>query len=286
MTSWRDVLPIHAACDLFPMMSPEELRALGEDIKKNGLKNPVVQLDASDEYPYYRLLDGRNRLDAMEAVGMKIVDDDGEFIDRYRVVRTVSKITDPFAYVLSLNIHRRHLTTEQRRDLIAKVLKAKPETSNRQIAKQVKADDKTVGKVRRELEATAEVPQLGKTVGADGKARSTKPKTSKPVVVEKPKPNDPVAERANSDKPAPVAVAASPTLFEPDIESARSDEGLNASQLKSQNKRLRAKLKSLRNHMTKLEEDLKQEKERHEDTWCKLRLAQGVKLKGSNRTHR
>jgi hypothetical protein len=60
--------------------------------------------------------------------------------------------------------------------LIAKVLKAKPEASNRQIAKQVKADDKTVATVRRELEATAEIPQLEKTTGADGKARTTKRK--------------------------------------------------------------------------------------------------------------
>ncbi len=42
MTSWRDVLRIHPAADLFPMMSPEELRGLGEDIKANGLRVPVV----------------------------------------------------------------------------------------------------------------------------------------------------------------------------------------------------------------------------------------------------
>jgi hypothetical protein len=35
----------------------------------------------------------------------------------------------------------------------------------------VKVDDKTVAKVRTELEATADIPQLEKTVGRDGKAR-------------------------------------------------------------------------------------------------------------------
>ena len=34
--SWRDI-PIHPAADLFPLMAPDELKALGEDIKKNGL---------------------------------------------------------------------------------------------------------------------------------------------------------------------------------------------------------------------------------------------------------
>ena len=38
---------------------------------------------------------------------------------------------DPFELVTSLNIHRRHLTAEQKRELIAKVLKAEPEKSNR-----------------------------------------------------------------------------------------------------------------------------------------------------------
>jgi hypothetical protein len=31
--SWRDVLPVHPACEMFPAMSPDELRALGEDIR-------------------------------------------------------------------------------------------------------------------------------------------------------------------------------------------------------------------------------------------------------------
>jgi hypothetical protein len=78
---------------------------------------------------------------------------------------------DQYSYVLSVNAHRRHLTAEQKRDLNAKVLKAKPEASNRQIAAQVRTDDKTVGAVRRQLEATAELSQVEKTVGADDKAR-------------------------------------------------------------------------------------------------------------------
>jgi hypothetical protein len=39
---WREVLPIHPAAELFPLMGPEELRELGEDIKKHGLTAPVV----------------------------------------------------------------------------------------------------------------------------------------------------------------------------------------------------------------------------------------------------
>ena len=50
----------------------------------------------------------------------------------------------PYAYVTSANIHRRHLTAEQKRELIAKLIEADPTKSNRQIAKTVKVDHKTV----------------------------------------------------------------------------------------------------------------------------------------------
>jgi len=33
---WRDILPIHPAAALWPPMAPDELRALGEDLKANG----------------------------------------------------------------------------------------------------------------------------------------------------------------------------------------------------------------------------------------------------------
>ena len=64
-----------------------------------------------------------------------------------------------------------HLTSAQKRDLISKVLKARPEVSNATVAKQTMADDKTVAKVRRKLEATSEIPRLEKTTGRDGRSR-------------------------------------------------------------------------------------------------------------------
>ena len=61
-SDWRSVIKVHPAADLFPMMSPEELRALGEDIKMNGLKVPPETW--LDEGGTEWLIDGRNRLDA------------------------------------------------------------------------------------------------------------------------------------------------------------------------------------------------------------------------------
>jgi hypothetical protein len=145
------------------------------------------------------LLDGRNRLDAMEMVGVPIRLEEGKLEWRSPatdhwccfqsvVVRAHWPNGDPYAYVISANIHRRHLTAEQKRDIIAKVLKAQPEKSNRTIAKQTKVDDKTVAAVRTQLEATAEIPQLTKTVGADGRTRRVPQPRARQARPEQPKP--------------------------------------------------------------------------------------------------
>src|SRR6516165_8635447 len=64
-SSWRLTLPIHPAAELFPRMSADELRALGEDVVKNGLKSPIV-LWRPDSRSLPSLLDGISRLDAIE----------------------------------------------------------------------------------------------------------------------------------------------------------------------------------------------------------------------------
>jgi ParB-like chromosome segregation protein Spo0J len=177
--SWRDHLPVHPAADLFPLMSESELRELGEDIKARGLLSPIC-LDGG------KLLDGRNRLDAMELVGIEfeLRRERNKFclnLPKSGIANGALELAgsfdgDQYDYVLSANLHRRHLTSEQKRELIAKVLKAKPEVSNATIAKQTKTTDKTVAKVRRKLESTSEIPRLEKTTGADGRQRKARPK--------------------------------------------------------------------------------------------------------------
>ena len=131
--SWRDHLPIHPAAEEFPLMPEAELQELGEDIKANGLRSPIV---------IYRgkLLDGRNRLDAMELVGIEfafvedrqrklvyLACDDSNIFDGGggSIIHLRGKgglldhiNGDPYAFVLSANLHRRHLTGEQKRELI------------------------------------------------------------------------------------------------------------------------------------------------------------------------
>ena len=117
--------------------------------------------------------------------------------------------TAPMLTSCRRNIRRRHLTTEQRRVLIAKLLKAQPEKSNRTIAKQTKTDDKTVAEVRGGLEATAEIPQFAKRVGTDGKTRTTA-QTEKPGIRKKLRDiEDPIAKTKAKEAAAKDADAAS-----------------------------------------------------------------------------
>jgi hypothetical protein len=160
-------------------MSDSELSGLGEDIKKRGLQTPIAILVGEDGTEW--LLDGISRLDAMELVGLPVVTN-CDLNQEVAQTQTVAGNVDPFAYVLSANIHRRHLTREQKAELIDRRLKVKPEQSNRTIAKQVKSDDKTVGKRRKKLESTAEIPQLAKRTGADGKERKQPAKKQKPTI--------------------------------------------------------------------------------------------------------
>jgi site-specific DNA-methyltransferase (adenine-specific) len=85
----------HPACLLFPRLSDDELQALADDIRHNGLLTPIVTLDG-------QILDGRNRLAACMIAGVKprFVEWDGE--------------GSPLAWVVATNLVRRHLTASQR----------------------------------------------------------------------------------------------------------------------------------------------------------------------------
>jgi hypothetical protein len=138
-------LKFHPRADIFPLMEGEEFAALVADIKANGLNEHIVICEGM-------ILDGRNRYRACIAAGVDVLT-----VDFEALVKAHRLSNDPAAFVTSANIHRRHLTAEQKRDLIAKLLKADPSKSDRQIAETVKASPTFVGKVRAEGEATGDV---------------------------------------------------------------------------------------------------------------------------------
>jgi N6-adenosine-specific RNA methylase IME4 len=180
MTSWRDFIKVHAAANLFPPLEPETFAELVESIKLIGILVAVVTWRDQDGDTW--LIDGRNRLDALEQAGIACVDEAGRLCVPTDE-RTWETDPDPMALAVSLNIHRRHLTNEQKRDIVAKLLQAQPEKSNRAIAEQAKVDDKTVGAVRRELERGAEIPHLAARTGKNGQIHPARKSKQPPIPV-------------------------------------------------------------------------------------------------------
>lgn len=84
----------HEYANLFPMLSDTDLQGLADDIAANGLQTPITTLDSA-------ILDGRNRYRACELAGVDPV------MEEYQG-------GDPLGFVISHNLHRRHLTESQR----------------------------------------------------------------------------------------------------------------------------------------------------------------------------
>jgi hypothetical protein len=87
-------MDLHPYCELFPAMPADDLAKLAEDIRQNGLREPVVTFED-------KILDGRNRERAAIMAEVEV---------EYKEYRG----KDALAYVISRNLHRRHLTESQR----------------------------------------------------------------------------------------------------------------------------------------------------------------------------
>jgi hypothetical protein len=146
----------HPLAETFPLISEDELSALAEDIRKNGMHEKITLFDG-------KILDGRNRYLALKQAGIK---------PTWENFRYLPKGVDPWDFVVSENIQRRHLTAEQKREVIASLLKADPTKSNRAIAATAKVDHQTVAAVRGGLETGGEIPHQKERVGKDGKKQS------------------------------------------------------------------------------------------------------------------
>ncbi len=123
----RDVFQV------MPPLSSEELDGLEADIIMRGIVVPVVV----DQHG--RLLDGHHRRQIAARHGLYCPVE----------VHHVDDDEDARQTALALNLSRRHLTREQRRELIARECAARPQDSDREIARRLGCSPSTVGAVRR-----------------------------------------------------------------------------------------------------------------------------------------
>jgi ParB-like chromosome segregation protein Spo0J len=94
---------VHPLAKIFPDIEGPAFDALVKDIEERGLQEPIVLFEN-------QILDGKNRARACEQLGK----------DAH--IRTFTG-TDPVGFVLSVNLHRRHLDTSQRAMVAASLAK-------------------------------------------------------------------------------------------------------------------------------------------------------------------
>lgn len=103
-------LPFHPLANLFPLIEGREFDELVADVRAHGLREEIVLLDGM-------ILDGRNRYRAALAAGVDpvLMDFNGPLAPR------MFAGLDPLAWVLSKNLHRRHLNESQRAMVAARL---------------------------------------------------------------------------------------------------------------------------------------------------------------------
>src|SRR5262245_7647037 len=92
----------HPIANVFPLMKGDEFKQLKKDIKTNKLREPIIIYEG-------KILDGRNRYNACKELGLPLD------------TNPLPAGTDPVAFVVSANVHRRHLNESQRAAVAAQL---------------------------------------------------------------------------------------------------------------------------------------------------------------------
>ena len=122
-----------AGFQVMPRLSAEEFAALEADIVENGVRVPITVAEDG------RIVDGHHRDEIARRHGLHCP----------RVTASGSE-DELRGLAFSLNVNRRHLSREQKRELIAESLRADPILRDRDHARRCGASPTTVGRVRAE----------------------------------------------------------------------------------------------------------------------------------------
>jgi len=139
---------------VMPDMAQEEYDALKADITDRGVMIPI-EFDENGN-----ILDGHHRLKICEELGIT---------DYPKIIRSGMDEMEKRTHARKLNIIRRHLSRDQRRELIREQIKDSPELSDRQIAKLLCVSNSTVSLARWELVDNGQLCDSHTSIGPDGK---------------------------------------------------------------------------------------------------------------------
>jgi hypothetical protein len=190
MSAYHDrPLDVHPLAERLPAMLRDEYCELVVDIKRNKLQQPIVLYEG-------KILDGRHRYMACRELDIMPT-----------TVDFTGTKNEAEAYVLSLNVHRRHLSLEQKHKIVAAELKRDPAQSDRSIASKAKVSPTTVGKARAKAEELGVVSRVDTVVGVDGVKQPT---TKKSKIATISMTADPVNDVAPAAPPAVLAAHSTP----------------------------------------------------------------------------
>ena len=142
------LMDFHPAANIFPLLEGDELQALKADIAEHGQLDPIwIYQD--------QILDGRNRYRACQELN----------------IDTATKAwsgTDPLKFVLSMNLHRRHLSAGQRAFVAVEVEKYLAVQAKERQLSTLKQGVSRGGNITTTEQGKAR-DQAGKQVGVSGK---------------------------------------------------------------------------------------------------------------------
>ena len=151
-----------------PPLSYEEFVALRDNIAVNGVLVPII---VDSDGPKRKIIDGSHRKKIAGELGYDCPEIVQDGLDEEEK-RTLAR---------ALNLARRQLTTEQKRQLIADQLNETPDRSSRWIAKMLGVTHPTVASVRGEMESSGKIYHCSLREGTDGRWQPAS-KTLKTVV--------------------------------------------------------------------------------------------------------
>jgi hypothetical protein len=143
---------------------------LVEVLKNSGSLPPV---DVTYDGAQYWLHDGFHRWEAHRLTGLNMID---------AIVHQGDLQAAQWQSYAANQAHGLRRTREDRERAIRAALKhpAGQQLSNREIAKHLGVDDKTIGKYREEMEQAAQIPQVRERTGGDGKTYTANSRSDTP----------------------------------------------------------------------------------------------------------
>ena len=166
----------HPLSKAFPAMPSTEYQTLLADIEKHGQRDPITVYDGM-------ILDGWHRYQCLEHLGIE------------PVTRQLPEGEDPVAFVISRNLHRRHLTASQRAVAVVQCGEWKPphrervnpvhpsakrvEKSNAEYAKDAEVSERTIQDAKKVVSA-GKVDEIYKGASVKSIARPTPAKALEP----------------------------------------------------------------------------------------------------------